>query len=436
MTSDCEILIGDVRAKLCELKARGVKVRCVVTSPPYWGLRDYGTVPQVWGGRVDCEHTWGPGDTRHRGGPQGATGDRATRDTAAQDATGDVSTGRFCMNCHAWIGELGLEPTPELFVVHIVEVFALVRDVLANDGTCWVNMGDCYATGAAGLTNRGDSRPGFDGKGQTQASAYGKGYRGGRGKSMGKHGYRDDVVQPNRLPLPGIKPKDLVGQPWMIAFALRAAGWWLRSDIIWHKPNPMPESIRDRPTKSHEYIFLLTKSARYYYDAEAIKEPVTGLAHARSVAASEFPAAALRHGEARRRNGVNPKALPRMAGWQTRQNASFSEAVSGLVTMRNKRTVWSVPTEPYPEAHYATFPTQLIVPCILAGTKPGDTVLDPFGGSGTTGQVATSLGRRAILIDLDPANEARMRGRLLRRLNVKGKRKVRQHHRQLELLSA
>jgi DNA modification methylase len=421
VTTDVKILIGDVRAKLREIQDNSVQ--CVVTSPPYWGLRDYGTPPQVWGGSADCVHSWGESGTRHRGGPPGKSDVMEGRDQSARAATGDIATGCFCQHCGAWRGELGLEPTPELFVEHIVEVFREVKRVLKKDGTCWVNMGDCYASGAAGTTGRGPRRPDTNGRGEEQITT--KGYRGGRGDSTGKHGYREDHAQPNRAPIPGLKPKDLVGQPWRVAFALQADGWWLRQDIIWAKPNPMPESVHDRCTKSHEYLFLLSKSAKYYFNAAAIKEPVTGGAKPRG-------------------KGTNPKSLTMPAGWavgpgshsavdhnkgprspRPKQNASFSAAVSQLVDLRNKRSVWFIPTEPYPEAHYATFPSSLVRPCVLAGSKPGDTVLDPFGGSGTTAAVAHALGRAAMLIDLNPANESLMRARILRGLIHRKTRKPR-----------
>ncbi len=182
---------------------------------------------------------------------------------------------------------------------------------------------------------------------------------------------------------PGLKHKDLVGIPWMVAFALRADGWYLRSDIIWHKPNPMPESVRDRPTKAHEYLFLLTKSERYWYDAEAVKEKASENTHARG-------------------SGVNPKAAANSPG--SKQNASFSAAVCGKVESRNKRSVWTIPTQPYSGTHYAAFPEALPSICIQAGCQPGGVVLDPFLGSGTTGQVAQRLGRRWIGFDLDKDN--------------------------------
>jgi site-specific DNA-methyltransferase (cytosine-N4-specific) len=284
-------------------------VQCVVTSPPYWGLRDYG---------VD--------------------------------------------------GQIGLEATPEEYVAKIVEVFGAVKKVLRDDGTLWINLGDSYTSGGRDKWNAGDNH-------------------------LVQHAVQEGMV---RNPTPaGLKPKDLVGVPWRVAFALQAAGWYLRQDIIWSKPNPMPESVRDRCTKSHEYLFLLSKSERYYYDFDAIKEPVTGGAHARG-------------------NGVNPKAkVP--AGWDTgpgnhqglvgrykvKQNESFSAAVCNLVESRNCRSVWTIPTYAYPEAHFATFPPDLVKPCVLAGSKVGDTILDPFAGSGTTLMVAQNFGRKSIGIELN-----------------------------------
>lgn len=283
-------------------------VQCVVTSPPYWGLRDYG---------VD--------------------------------------------------GQFGLEPTPEAHVDRMVVVFREVRRVLRVDGTLWLNYGDSYATG----TNDPDS-------------------------------FRRDAAKCNpigRKRPPNLKPKNLVGMPWRIAFALQAEGWILRQDIIWHKPSPMPESVRDRFCKAHEYLFLLSKSAHYHFDIEAVKEPVSGTAQNRGT-------------------GVNRKAKT-PTGWDSgsgshndkggnynpprpKQNESFSAAVSGLVEKRLPRSVWTIRSDKQPEAHFATFPEALVDPCIKAGSSSGDIVLDPFAGSGTTGVVAIRHGRRFIGFELNP----------------------------------
>ncbi len=361
---------GNCLEKLRELGEQSVHT--VVTSPPYWGLRDYGIQSTLWGGDTFCCHEWGQVGEKIRGGPSGDTPTLQGRDQSGRDQVRKIATGCFCAKCGGWFGVHGLEPTPDLYLKHAVMVAREVWRVLRDDGTMWLNIGDTYT--------------------------------GGKAKTVNSNGYEDPgwTNEQKRALAPGLKPKDLCGIPWRVALALQADGWYLRADIIWHKPNPMPESAKDRPTKAHEYIFLLTKSERYYYDGDAIKEPATGGAHSRG-------------------HGVNPKAkFPN--GWDTtvgdgghgaihkngrakgtKQNESFSAAVTGLVDSRNKRSVWTVPTAPYPEAHFATFPPDLIKPCILAGCPVGGTVLDHFGGSGTTGQVALELGRSAILIDLNPS---------------------------------
>lgn len=285
-------------------------------------------------------------------------------------------------------GQMGIEATPELFVDALVAVLEEVRRLLRDDGTLWLNLGDGYASGGHGGGGSFMEMRGGDGSDASGAWDHRKERKGWRG------------------PPPGLKPKDLVGIPWRVAFALQAAGWYLRSDIIWHKPNPMPESVRDRPTKAHEYIFLLSKSERYFYDEDAIKEPVSGTAHARG-------------------HGVNPKAkIPH--GWDTgpgshtgltgrykpKQNESWSAAVAGLVDMRKKRSVWTVASYPFPGAHFATFPPALVEPCILAGAREGDLVLDPFAGAGTVGVVCRKHRRRFLGIELNPEYARLARGRL------------------------
>ena len=292
-------------------------VQMCVTSPPYWGLRDYGLEPMVWDGDENCRHEWG---MEHKAKQSGGT-DNAFADKKNWDL-GERSQGQFCQLCNAWRGSLGLEPTPELFIDHIVQIFREVWRVLRKDGTVWLNLGDSYTSGnrpdrdksliseTSGLTNRsaGMDRP------QTPA---------------------------------GLKPKDLIGIPWRAALALQADGWYLRSDIIWAKPNPMPESVTDRPTKSHEYLFLLSKSPKYYYDAEAIKEPAQDWGNRD------------RTNWSARIKAESYGQTPHTGG----ENGNYAE--SG----RNKRTVWTIATQPMPEAHFATFPEKLIEPCILAGTS-------------------------------------------------------------------
>jgi DNA modification methylase len=281
-------------------------VHCCVTSPPFWGLRDYG-VP----------------------------------------------------------GQLGLEPTPEEFVAKLVEVFREVRRVLRGDGTLWLNLGDSYAqtsnrqrngAGASGL--KADGRP-------EDARQKANGVQAGRAM------YREASLPP------GLKPKDLVGVPWRAAFALRADGWYLRQDIIWAKPNPMPESVRDRCTKAHEYLFLLAKSPRYFYDAEAIRERSVAKPQRRLTAVAQQPKGILRS----------------QAGGQV------PTCQGGTSAARNKRSVWTVTPNHYKGAHFATFPLKLVEPCVLAGSPPGGLVLDPFCGSGTVGAVCVEHGRNFVGID-------------------------------------
>jgi len=310
-----------IRADARSLPLRDGCVQCVVTSPPYWALRVYPDANQI-----------------------------------------------------------GLEPTPQAFVATLVEVFREVWRVLRNDGTCWIVLGDSYASGGRG----GDSgASGLEGTTRSQDESKKAGPRIGQRSS-----FRRDRRTREDVPHKGagaLKPKDLIGIPWMVAFALRDAGWYLRSEIIWHKTQPMPESVTDRPTKAHEQMFLLSKSSRYFYNADAIKEPVSGVSHDRGA-------------------GANPKARGvdgnGHGNGRHKQNESFSVAIAGLVERRNKRDVWTIPTEAYAAAHFATFPQALVTPCLLAGSRPGDLVLDPFLGSGTVGAVAARLGRRWVGTDL------------------------------------
>ena len=297
------IEFGDCRETMRRWAVDGVRVQTCVTSPPYFGLRDYG-------------HD----------------------------------------------GQIGLEQTPEQYIEARVEVFRCVRDVLADDGTLWLNIGDSYAgSGGAGgqYKSGGIAKTGTNAP-STWAAEYSK--------------------KPVTLNVPGCKPKDLIGIPWMLAFALRADGWYLRQDIIWHKPNPMPESVRDRCTKAHEYIFLLSKSERYFFDSEAMQEPVAASTVSRLSQDVE--------------NQIGSNRVP------GKTNGPMKAVGNGET--RNRRSVWSVATRPYKGAHFATFPPALIEPCILAGSKPGDIVLDPFMGSGTTAQVALQHQRAYLGCELNP----------------------------------
>jgi DNA modification methylase len=334
------ILVGDARAVLATLPAESV--HCVVTSPPYWGLRDYGLPPTVWGGEEGCAHAWGVVSRAGQTGGDGTTsslnakyGDdgRFHPDGHQHPQTAAELISGSCTRCNAWRGALGLEPTPEAYVAHLVEVFRAVRRVLRNDGTAWCNLGDSYATGTSA-----DRVP-------TQHA---------------QHGYWENPAIAKRIDgrEANLKPKDLVGIPWRVAFALQADGWYLRSEIIWAKPNPMPESVTDRPTKAHEQLFLLAKSPRYFYDAEAIREAAEyGYRDCSGPARSDRLAASTAQW---RGVGTATEAVERGAG-----------TVSGKhpETGRNKRSVWTIPSAPFSEAHFATFPPALVEPCVKAGTS-------------------------------------------------------------------
>ena len=286
-----KIEFGDCREIMRRWKEQGIKAQTCVTSPPYYGLRDYG-------------HD----------------------------------------------GQIGLEKTPEQYIAAMVEVFRCVRDVLEDDGTLWLNIGDSYC----GTGDKGDW---VDPKNPN----------GRNGQAVSK-----------TKKIAGYKSKDLIGIPWMLAFALRADGWYLRQDIIWHKTNPMPESVQDRCTKAHEYIFLLSKSQKYHYDHESIKEPLKGDPEVRDKNAEGY-----------------------QADYAKGDRFSKGERVFGADGMANKRSVWTVPTKPYKGAHFAVFPPELIEPCIMAGAPRGGIVLDPFMGSGTTAQVAQNLGRKYLGCELN-----------------------------------
>lgn len=365
-------------------------VHCCVTSPPYWGLRDYGLPDQIWGGLDDCQHDWGDHLKIHKGVPPGngvmLAGGR--RVCGEHEKTKDIIAGKFCQKCGAWSGSLGLEPTPDLFIDHIVEIFTEVLRVLRPDGTAWLNFGDSYSNGGRKTRDPG--------------------------KLKIHPAYKNDAYKDGLRPYDPeyIKPKDLIGIPWMVAFALRASGWYLRQDIIWHKPNPMPESVRDRCTKAHEYIFLLSKSQRYFYDLDATKEPASADTHARYARGrsenhkwsdggpgNQTIAKSFKHMRNHsKKPGVNPKAAINSPG--CKQNESFSSAVKDIVEDRNKRSVWTISTKPFSGAHFATFPLDLIEPCILAGCPAGGIVIDPFFGAGTTGIVAYRNDRKFIGIEL------------------------------------
>ena len=298
--SGAKILVGDVRSRLADI-ADG-SVQCCVTSPPYWGLRDYGAD-----------------------------------------------------------GQIGLEQTPEAYVAEMVGVFREIRRVMADDGVLWLNLGDSYAG---------------SGKGRNGDGSMGKLNSAKQLSSVGSYDGRVPVTKE----IDGLKPKDLVGIPWRVAFALQADGWYLRQDIIWAKPNPMPESVTDRCTKAHEYVFMLTKSARYYFDNEAIKEPSVSYADDKRADKGRF------------------LYDVKFDGTQGTGNQAFVT----INETRNKRSVWTITSKPFRGAHFAVMPEALVEPCVLASTRPDDLVLDPFIGSGTVAVVALKHGRNFVGVELNP----------------------------------
>lgn len=300
-----QLLHGDALTQLRTLP--DASVHCCVTSPPYYGLRCYKTNPVTW--------------------PDG------------------------------WVGELGQEPTPEMFISHLATIFREVRRVLRDDGTLWINIGDSYAN---------DGKWGGSSGGKHVTALHG---------NTGIGRYRKNT---------GLKPKDLIGIPWMFAFALRADGWWLRQDIIWQKLNPLPESVKDRCTKSHEYIFMLSKSARYHYDAAAVAEETLSNELKKFTDNGKDK----QRGHGRRHAGFNGRYAEKLQR-------------DGIPSTRNRRSVWTIATHPTPEAHFATYPIDLPETCILAGCPEGGTVLDPFNGAGTTGLAAIKTGRNYIGIELN-----------------------------------
>jgi len=592
-----QILTGDCRNLLRTLPAGSVNT--VITSPPYWGLRDYKIPPSIWGGDPECVHEFADTRTKldlRKGAGLAVLGERMKdggHKQAGMAAAGGTTIERgFCTRCGAWRGCFGLEPTYQLYVEHTVEIFREIWRVLRDDGTLWLNLGDCYATyragwtadryktegwdhtfrdkpfdtfkspGGASKTNNGERTIDLGYRGRANDGDRGKGSKHDfKGANRAQRGDGNDGLsygpryQPNRQPQSGLKYKDLAGIPWRVAFALQDAGWYLRSEIIWHKKNPMPESVYDRPTTAHERIFLFAKSANtlcwrhdetgewrfekpepqwrwrnrvtravtakpqrgkawfkfnlwsgfdYYYDYAAIMEPSSPDSHARAArgrakehkhsngahvsgkpqgiaigppVAGRLPTPAgwdegdghhgavhrdgRRQGAAGQRRvlpsnfkqgGPNSRfhrkrvpsekdndrleqhlrpaaAMGRAPGWRKsaahsgdyiqdgprpKNNANFDLHLGSadLVMMRNKRTVWSIATKPFKDAHFATFPPALIEPCILAGCPKGGVVLDPFGGAGTTGLVAEQHGRNSILIEINPKYAAMAAARI------------------------
>lgn len=430
-----KLIISDALSGLKQVEDKSVQM--CVTSPPYWNLRDYQTTPLIWGGDSNCNHIWGETKIKKQT-PQrdhdsnGNFGNTRGEESFREGCAFESDIGRFCEKCDAWLGCLGSEPTPELYVEHLVEIFKEVKRVLRDDGTLWLNIGDSYAA------NR-----------TYQVSPT-------KWKNL-KQGQSSKVPE-------GLQSKDLIGIPWRVAFALQADGWILRSDIVWEKRNPMPESVKDRPTNSYEHVFLFAKNRDYFYDSYAVREPAQDSSKERNK---------YKWNSKQRTHSPNEKR-----GEDNREAGKLFDGET-----RNLRNVWSLAAEPYKGAHFAVFPSKLIEPCIKAGTsergccsicgapygriiskgelrddpqrknrknKPtqfnkdendyleGGTlgkvcdistvgwkpncnckgnvvpciVLDPFAGSGTTGEVALRLGREYLLIELNPDYEKLIKERL------------------------
>lgn len=427
-----EIRIGHVIDRLREMPDRSVHM--VWSSPPYYALRSYGTEPQVWGGNERCQHEWGePVPYTGPAASQGKTRARVSRRNNHRTDARDRPRGALCIHCGAWSGEHGLEPSVEMWLANELAIWREVRRVLRDDGTLWINIGDTYAStvnGREAAKVENDDRA-----------------------------FRD---KPFSTAVGRFKPKDRMMLPARLAIAMQEDGWFLRDEIVWGKLNPMPSSVKDRCTPAHEMLYMFAKRRHYFYDAVAIQEPTTGGTHAR------------------RKDGKTVKAIDGGAGFDRRVDSFVYD--NEPREMRNKRSIWWLPIEPFPGAHFATAPTSIVRPCILAGTSQrgvcpscgapwvrvvkrqamvmersgysqatgkrqhlgGDmivppradtigwkkgcrcadadpvpaTVLDPFGGAGTTGLVADEIGRNAILLELHPVSAEIARDRIRQALGA------------------
>lgn len=434
--SQTTIHVGHVIDVLRGMEAESAQ--CVVTSPPYWGLRDYGLEGQVWDGDAECEHVWGDElPEAHKSNRHIGEGNLEGGRNHGEDVKAGSGSGQFCQRCGAWLGSLGLEPTPELYVAHLVDVFREVWRVLRKDGVVWLNLGDSYH----GSWGNSGKRPELDGNESYQrekATDY-----------FDRGGYREHRERPpSSYKHSSLKPKDLCMIPARVAIALQDAGWWVRSRVTWIKANPMPESVTDRPTSATEDIYLLSRSARYYYDTDAVREGYAGVQNGK---AGTF-----------QREGSKREQPMHGQGYGTHR-PNREDDVYGHGG-RNMRNYMLLPTQPFPCAyckgceslfdnyrkmkqhvddegkkhyicprcgkwdqwmsHFATYPQRLIEPFIKAGSKSGDTVLDIFGGAGTTALVAAGLGRDSALVELNSEYAEMAKQRLVGKMGLLNKVEV------------
>jgi DNA modification methylase len=364
-----------IKANSLFIPLKDKSVNCIITSPPYWSLRKYDIPDLIWDEVDECKHEWiddpVPGEKSGKPGPNATVGARFE-----QDAIRRREPTNTCGRCGAWRGQLGLEPTIDLYLSHLLQVTKEIWRVLRKDGVFFINIGDSYA-GSWGDSGHRPERTGLEGHQRAKETEW-----------FERQGH-PSFNPPTSRKQTGLKPKDLCLIPFRLALVLQAQGWWVRSDIIWAKPNPMPESVRDRPTRSHEYVFLLTKSEKYFWDQDAVREPHTWVdASGKRIGSNTI-------GQIAKRKRFETT----MAGGGTNARTHSGSSMNHP-NGRNIRSVWTIATQPYPEAHYATFPEALVERCIKAGCPKGGIVLDPFCGSGTVIRVAEQLNRKAIGLDL------------------------------------
>ena len=400
-----QVLCGDNREILPTLPCDSVDL--AVTSPPYWGLRDYRGDSKIWGGDIICDHEWG--DTlpsrREKSGEHGPNSTIGAKD--CQDAVSYSDSGNFCVKCGAWRGSLGLEPHPQMFIDHLVEICREVKRVIKPKGSFWLNLGDSY----------------FGGKGKSGASTPQETEQ--RDNTLQKSYSEIGTDRPsNTCPQDGkwLQPKQLLGIPWRVATALQEDGWILRNCVIWFKPNHMPESVRDRLTKSYEFFFFFVKQRKYYFDLDSIRAPITSTPWSNYTSKEPYqnnnPRARYTgkfDGETEHENYGSPRARTQRYNSKYSDDSGLDRLTTHLKTSRlegnktnthekgkNPGDVWTVNTEPFPGSHFAVFPPELIEPIIKSSSPPNGIVLDPFAGSGTALRVARKLGRQFIGIELNP----------------------------------